>query len=41
MWHMPDDATEGVAEQLQLSCSVSLVHNVLPRMDEGLGKPSS
>ena len=49
MWYMPDDATEGVVEhcfsdcnlhaQLQPLCSAALVPNVLPRRDEGLGKP--
>ena len=50
LWHMPDDATEGVADlgcnhqsicmpQLQPLCFAALVPNVLPRRDEGLGKP--
>ena len=47
---MPDDATEGVIEhssrlqsicipQLQPLCSAALVPNVLPKRDEGSGKP--
>ena len=52
LWHMPDEATEGVAEnssrlqpsinlhaQLEPLCSAALVPNVLPRRDEGSGKP--
>ena len=52
LWHMPVDATEGVAEhssrlqpssicmpQLQSLCSAALVPNVIPRRDEGSGKP--
>ena len=51
LWHMPDDAAEGVAEHSsrlqpsvnlhapQLLCSAALVPNVLPRRDEGSDNP--